>query len=75
MNAEELNQIVNDLLDSPDYKNWLNAFPINLDTFKGSEVEKQIVARLLSGAITTHIEIESLALMFPKFPNKEQKKK
>jgi hypothetical protein len=65
MNADDLDGIVNRLLSSEKFTEWRKSFPFDAEDLQGSDVEKAMIARLLAFAISTHIEIGTLALMIP----------
>jgi isochorismate synthase EntC len=65
MQVNELDEICGNLLDTPEYRAWIQAFPVSLRGIECSEREKLVLARLLAFSIANSIEMATLCLSVP----------
>lgn len=66
MNAEEINQKVGDLLSDEVLIKWLNSFPYNSASIGADGRDREVIARLLSSAISSSIEMKVLCFIIPE---------
>jgi isochorismate synthase EntC len=65
MQVNELDEICGNLLDTPEYRAWIQAFPVSLKGIECSDREKVVLAKLLAFSVGNCVEMAAFWLASP----------